>query len=72
PAPWASSAARCAGPFASSGFLTDRLDSPSMAHASLFAASLPLVLKSLLRSAAAMALTTLAENSVFLSTALLL
>ncbi|WP_236722665.1 hypothetical protein, partial [Pantoea latae] len=58
PAPWASASARYAGPFALAGFLTDRLDSPSMAHASFFAASLPLVLKSFLRSAAAMAPTT--------------
>ncbi len=40
------------GPFASSGFLTDRRDAPSLARTRLFAASLPLVLKSLIRSAA--------------------
>ena len=39
------------GPFASSGFLTDRRDAPSLARTRLFAASLPLVLKSLIRSA---------------------
>ena len=65
PAPRASSPARCAGPFALSGFLTDRLDSPSLAHASLFAASLPLVLKSFLRSAAAMAPTPPAAHPDF-------
>ncbi len=65
PAPWASSPARCAGSFALSGFLTDRLDSPSLAHASLFAASLPLVLKSFLRSAAAMAPTPPAARPDF-------
>ena len=39
------------GSFASSGFLTDRRDAPSLARTRLFAASLPLVLKSLIRSA---------------------
>jgi len=39
------------GPFASSGFLTDRRDAPSLARARLFATSLSLVLKSLTRSA---------------------
>ena len=40
------------GSFASSGFLTDRRDAPSLARTRLFAASLPLVLKSLIRSVA--------------------
>lgn len=40
------------GPFASSGFLTDRQDAPSLARPCLFATSLSLVLKSLIRSAA--------------------
>ena len=40
------------GSFASSGFLTDRRDAPSLARTRLFAASLPLVLKSLIHSAA--------------------
>jgi len=39
------------GPFASSGFLTDRRDAPSLARARLFATSLSLVLKSPIRSA---------------------
>jgi hypothetical protein len=39
------------GPFASSGFLTDRRDAPSLARTRLFATSLSLVLKSLIRSA---------------------
>ncbi len=39
------------GPFASSGFLTERRDAPSPARTRLFATSLSLVLKSLIRSA---------------------
>ncbi len=39
------------GPFASSGFLTDRRDAPSLARSRLFATSLSLVLKSLICSA---------------------
>ena len=39
------------GPFASSGFLTERQDAPSLARSRLFATSLSLVLKSLIRSA---------------------
>ena len=44
------------GPFASSGFLTDRQDAPSLARSRLFATSLSLVLKSLICSAFQMAL----------------
>ena len=39
------------GSFATSGFLTDQRDAPSMARTRLFATSLSLVLKSLIRSA---------------------
>ncbi len=46
------------GPFASSGFLTDRRDAPSLARSRLFATSLSLVLKSLIGSALQMASLT--------------
>jgi len=46
------------GPFASSGFLTDRRDAPSLARPRLFATSLSLVRKSLIGSALQMASLT--------------
>ena len=46
------------GPFASSGFLTDRRDAPSLARPRLFATSLSLVRKSLICSALQMASLT--------------
>ena len=55
------------GPFASSGFLTEHRDAPSLARSRLFATSLSLVLKSLIGSALQMASQPLAVISFFMT-----